>query len=33
MIANECKTCIHFKLKEDEYSEYGYCNLTKMKSI
>lgn len=27
MVANECKTCMCFELKKDEYSEYGYCNL------
>ena len=26
MVANECKRCIHFELKEDEYSKYGYCD-------
>lgn len=26
MVANECRKCVHFELKEDEYSEYGYCN-------
>lgn len=26
MVANECKRCIHFELKEDEYGKYGYCD-------
>lgn len=26
MVANECKTCMHFELKKDEYGKYGYCD-------